>query len=76
MSDATPAAFIKFTGDDVIPPCETAAGVRVVLPGESTPIVADLRVDGFPDGQIFCSAGKIFVLPIQSSVAALGPTLS
>ncbi|MFZ0179545.1 MAG: hypothetical protein WAL84_06695 [Candidatus Dormiibacterota bacterium] len=75
MSDAAPAAFITFTGDDVIPPCEIAAGVRLLLPGASIPIVADLRVGGFPDGQTFCSAGKIFVLPVQSAAAALHPAL-
>ncbi len=75
-ADAAPAAYINFSGDDVIEPCEVADSVRVITPGSSTPVVVNLRVDGFPDGQTFCSAGKIFVLPIQSSLAALGPTFS
>jgi hypothetical protein len=75
-ADAAPAAYINFSGDDVIEPCEVADSVRVITPGSSTPVIVNLRVDGFPDGQTFCSAGKIFVLPIQSSLAVLGPTLS
>ena len=62
-----PAAYISLTGDDVIPPCETAAGIRVLLPGGASPVDADLRMSGsFPTGQQFCSAGKIFVLPVHS----------
>ena len=67
-----PAAYIAFAGDDVIPPCEIAAGVRVLMPGASTPVITTLRVNGFPDGQTLCSAGKIFVLPILSPQAAVG----
>lgn len=76
VSSIAPAAVIDFSGDDVIPPCESVAGARVTVPGASTPIIANLRVDGFPDGQTLCSGGRILVLPIQSSLAALGPTLS
>jgi hypothetical protein len=71
-ASGAPAAYISFSGDDVIPPCEIAAGVRVLMPGASTPVVANLRVEGFPDGQILCSAGQIFVLPILSPQAADG----
>jgi len=71
-----PAAFINFFGDDVIEPCVTAARVRVLTPGTSIPVVANLSVQGYTDGQVFCSDGKISVLPVQSAVEALGPTLS
>jgi hypothetical protein len=72
-SDDTPAAYISLAGDDVIPPCVTAAGVRVLTPGASTPVVANLRNENDTDGQVFCSDGKIDVLPIWSSFSALGP---
>jgi hypothetical protein len=62
-----PAAYISLAGDDVIPPCETAAEIRVLTPGGTTQVDADLRVSGsFPAGQQFCSDGKIFVLPVHS----------
>jgi hypothetical protein len=76
VAEASLAAYISFAGDDVLEPCETAAGIRVVTPGSSTPIVVNLRVGDFPNGQTYCSAGKIFVLPIQSAAAVLGPALS
>jgi hypothetical protein len=61
-----PSAYISFAGDDVIQPCETAAGVRVLTPGSATSLDVDLRVAGsFPDGQPFCSGGKIEVLPVH-----------
>jgi hypothetical protein len=60
-------AYISFAFDDVIQPCETAAAVRVVTPGGSTPVVVNLRVAGsFPDGPEICSGGKIEVLPVHS----------
>ncbi|MFI5285347.1 MAG: DUF4232 domain-containing protein [Candidatus Dormibacteria bacterium] len=68
-SDA-PAAYITFYGDDVVSPCETADGIRVNTPGSSTPVFVNLRSGNSPDGQTFCSAGKIFVLPVQSPVEA------
>jgi hypothetical protein len=72
-SDSTPAAYIAIAGDDVINPCVTAASVRVLTPGASTAVVVNLRVDGFADGQVFCSDGKVWVLPIVSTYSALGP---
>jgi hypothetical protein len=74
-SGVAPAAFINFSGDDVIQPCETAAKVRVLTPGTAAPVIANLSVQGFEDGQTVCSDGKIFVLPVQSAVGVLGPTL-
>jgi hypothetical protein len=71
--DTTPAAYISVAGDDVIEPCVTAASVRVVAPGTSTPIVVSLRVDGNENGQIFCSDGKVWLLPILSPFSVLGP---
>ncbi|MGA8361503.1 MAG: DUF4232 domain-containing protein [Candidatus Dormiibacterota bacterium] len=60
-------AYISFAFDDVIQPCETAAGVRVLTPGGSTPVVVNLRIAGsFPDGQEICSGGRIEVLPVHS----------
>lgn len=75
-TNAAPAAYISFDGDDVFSPCETADGIRVNTPGSSTPVFVNLRSGNWPHGQTFCSAGKIFVLPVQSPVEALGPTLS
>ena len=72
-SDSAPAAYISVAGDDVINPCVTAASVRVLTPGASTAVVVNLRVDGFADGQVFCSDGKVWVLPIVSTYSALGP---
>jgi Protein of unknown function (DUF4232) len=61
-----PPAYISIAGDDVIEPCETATGIRVVMPGGSTPVDVDLRVSGsFPSGLQFCSNGKIQVLPVH-----------
>jgi hypothetical protein len=51
--DSTPSAYISIAGDDVIEPCVTAASIRVVAPGSSTPVVVNLRVYGNEDGQIF-----------------------
>ncbi|HEY6782334.1 MAG TPA: DUF4232 domain-containing protein [Candidatus Dormibacteraeota bacterium] len=60
-------AYISFAFDDVIQPCETATGIRVLTPGGSTPVVVNLRIAGsFPDGQVICSDGKIEVLPVHS----------
>ena len=59
-------AYISFAFDDVIQPCESVAGIRVLTPGGSTPVVVNLRVAGFPDGQVICSDGKIQVLPVHS----------
>jgi len=72
-SDSTPAAYVSVAGDDVITPCVTAASVRVLTPGASTAVVVNLRVDGFGDGQVFCSDGKVWVLPVASTYPALGP---
>ncbi|MHB8487706.1 MAG: DUF4232 domain-containing protein [Candidatus Dormibacteria bacterium] len=69
--DSTPAAYISVAGDDVIEPCVTAAGVRVVVPGSSTPVVVNLRASGFEDGQIFCSDGEAWLLPILSPFSVL-----
>jgi hypothetical protein len=74
-SGVAPAAFINFSGDDVIQPCVTAAKVRVLMPGTATPVIANLSGQGFADGQTVCSDGQIFVLPVQSAVGVLGPTL-
>jgi Protein of unknown function (DUF4232) len=72
-SDSTPPAYISIAGDDVINPCVTAANIRVLTPGASTPIVVNLRVEGFAGGQVFCSDGKVSLLPIVSTFSALGP---
>jgi hypothetical protein len=59
--------YISIGGDDILLPCETAASIRVVLPGVRTPIVVSLRVPmAFPTGQVVCSAGKIQVLPVHA----------
>ena len=58
--------YVSIGGDDILLPCETAASIRVVLPGVSTSIVVSLRVpDAFPTGQVVCSAGAIQVLPVH-----------
>lgn len=75
-TSAPPEAFINFAGDDVIQPCVTAAKVRVLTPGAATPVIADLRVQGFADGQVVCSDGEIFVLPVQPAVGARDPAFS
>jgi hypothetical protein len=65
--DSFHTAYISFVFDDVIEPCETAARIRIITPGGSTPVVVDLQVAGsFPDGQVICSDGKIQVLPVHS----------
>jgi hypothetical protein len=57
--------FISIGSDDVVLPCETAASIRVALPGVSTSIVVSLRVPmAFPAGQVVCSEGMIQVLPV------------
>jgi len=59
--------YISIGGDDILLPCETAAGIRVVLPGVRTPIVVSLRVPmAFPTGQVVCSSGRVQVLPVHS----------
>jgi hypothetical protein len=72
-SDSTPTAYVSIAGDDVISPCVTAASVRVLTPGATTPLLANLRVAGFQDGQVFCSDGKVSVLPVVSTFWGLGP---
>jgi hypothetical protein len=72
---STPAAYISVGGDDTFEPCVTAASVRVVVPGSSTPVVVNLREPGFEDGQIFCSDGSVWLLPILSPFSVLGPQL-
>jgi len=72
---STPAAYISIGGDDTFDPCVTAASVRVVIPGSSMPVVVNLRVQGFQDGQSFCSDGKVWLLPILSPFSVLGPQL-
>lgn len=72
---STPAAYISVGGDDTFAPCVTAASVRVVIPGSSTPVVVSLRGSGFEDGQIFCSDGSVWLLPILSPFSVLGPQL-
>jgi hypothetical protein len=58
--------FISIGSDDILLPCETAASVRVVLPGMSASIVVSLRVPmAFPAGQVVCSGGRIQVLPVH-----------
>jgi hypothetical protein len=72
---STPAAYISVGGDDTFEPCVTAASVRVVVPGSSTPVVVNLREPGFVDGQIFCSDGSVWLLPIlrtRTAVALAG----
>jgi hypothetical protein len=65
--DSFHMAYISFGFDDVLQPCETAAGIRVLTPGASASVVVDLRVAGsFPDGQVICSDGIIQVLPVHS----------
>jgi hypothetical protein len=65
--DSFHTAYISFVSDDVLQPCETAAGIRIRTPGGSTPIVINLRIAGlFPDGQVVCSDGMIEVLPVHS----------
>jgi Protein of unknown function (DUF4232) len=65
--DSFHTAYISFGFDDVLQPCETAASIRVLTPGGSTPVVVDLRVAGsLPDGQVICSDGTIQVLPVHS----------
>jgi hypothetical protein len=60
-------SYISIGGDDILPPCETVASIRVVLPGVRTPIVVSLRVPiAFPAGQVVCSAGRVQVLPVHS----------
>jgi hypothetical protein len=57
--------FIGIGSNDILSPCETAASIRVALPGVKTPIVVTLRVPmAFPTGQVVCSGGRIQVLPI------------
>jgi hypothetical protein len=75
-TSAPPEAFINFAGDDVIQPCVTAAKVRVLTPGATIPVVANLSVQGFAGGQVICSDGEIFVLPVQPAVGALEPAFS
>jgi hypothetical protein len=59
--------YVRFAADDVIEPCETVAGIRLGLPGISTPfIVTLLAPPSFPTGQVVCSDGKIQVLPMHS----------
>jgi hypothetical protein len=58
--------FISIASDDILLPCETAASVRVVLPGMSASIAVSLRVPmAFPAGQVVCSRGRIQVLPVH-----------
>ncbi len=54
----------------------TAAKVRVLTPGAALPVIANLSVQGFADGQEVCSGGAIFVLPVQAAVGALEPAFS
>ena len=70
---STPAAYISVAGDDVIEPCVTAARVRVVLPGSSNAVIDNLQADRFGEGEVFCSDGKVSVLPIASTYSVLGP---
>jgi hypothetical protein len=70
---STPGAFVSVAGDDIFEPCVTAAGIRVVMPGSSRPVVVNLRVSSSPDGDIFCSDGGVWLLPILSPFAAFGP---
>jgi hypothetical protein len=70
---STPAAYVSVAGDDVIEPCVTAARVRVLLPGSSKAVIDNLQADGLGDGEVFCSDGKISVLPIVSTYTPLGP---
>ncbi len=72
-SGSTPPAYVSIAGDDVINPCVTAARVRVLTPGSSMPVVVNLQTEGFEDGQVFCSDGKVSLLPIVSTFSALGP---
>jgi hypothetical protein len=72
-ANATPGAYIGVAGDGIFEPCMTAAGIRVVMPGSAKPVVVNLRVDGFPDGAIYCSDGAVWLLPILSPFAAFGP---
>ncbi len=59
--------YISIGSNDILLPCETAASIRVLLPGMRTPIVVDLSVPGaFPTGQVVCSAGTIQVLPVHA----------
>jgi Protein of unknown function (DUF4232) len=58
--------YISIGANDILTPCETAASVRVLLPGVSTSIVASLQVPtAFPTGQVVCSDGRIQVLPVH-----------
>ncbi|MFZ2035186.1 MAG: hypothetical protein WAW53_15655 [Candidatus Dormiibacterota bacterium] len=70
---ATPAAYFSVAGDDVIAPCVTAARVRVLLPGSSRAVIDNLQADGLGAGEVFCSDGKVSVLPIVSTYSPLGP---
>jgi hypothetical protein len=59
--------YISIGSNDILLPCETAASIRVLLPGMRTPIAVDLRVPlAFPTGQVVCSAGTIQVLPVHA----------
>jgi hypothetical protein len=75
-TSAPPEAFINFAGDDVIQPCVTAAKVRVLTPGAALPVIANLSVQGFADGQVVCSDGEIFVLPVQPEDGVVDPAFS
>ena len=70
---STPGAYISVAGDDIFEPCVTAAGIRVAMPASSKPVVVNLRVDDSPDGDIFCSDGGIWLLPILSPFSSFGP---
>jgi hypothetical protein len=71
--NSTPGAYVGVSGDGIFQPCVTAAGIRVVMPRSSKPTVVNLRVDGSPDGAIYCSDGGIWLLPILSPFATFGP---
>jgi hypothetical protein len=70
---SAPAAYISVAGDDVLAPCVTAARIRVLLPGSSTAVVDNLQADGLGAGAVFCSDGKVSLLPIVSIYSTLGP---
>jgi hypothetical protein len=71
--NSTPGAYVGVSGDGIFQPCVTAAGIRVVMPRSSKPTAVNLRVDGSPDGAIYCSDGGIWLLPILSPFATFGP---